>query len=124
MLRNRKDFQQAVEGYFAACDEKTEKAPPKGASPRQIPYTLHGLSSALGLQAGELLQLTREGNSWQRPILNRAISRIAAYTMERALLGELSYQMATLALKELEPDKGPDKRLSVVMEGAAEAYSL
>ena len=125
---NRREWEQAVEAYFALCDSTRERTALKGGgfSERQIPYTLYGLCAHMHLPAPELLALSRgEGGApWQRALLSQAVCRIAAYTMERALLGELGYQVATAALKELYPQEEGPSSLTVSMEGGAEAYSL
>ena len=42
---NRREWEQAVEAYFALCDSTRERTALKGGgfSERQIPYTLYGL---------------------------------------------------------------------------------
>lgn len=133
MMREKGDertrWEQAVEGYFADCDSTRERTVLKngGFEERQIPYTLHGLSYALELPVGQVLAIGRgqRGSRWQQRLLSRSLSRIGAYTMERALLGELSYQVALAALKEIEPeeDNAPAEGLTVTMEAGAEVYS-
>lgn len=125
----KKQWEQAVEGYFRGCDGTRERTALKngGFQEWQIPYTLHGLSYALGLSAREVLSIGQgqAGNRWQQKLLSQSISRIAAYTMERALLGELSYQVALAALKELgeESAEGVNEGITVTMEAGAEVYS-
>lgn len=125
----KKQWEQAVEKYFQGCDETRERMALKngGFQERQIPYTLYGLSFALGIPAQRALRIGREqeGNRWQQKLLCQCLSRIAAYTMERALLGELSYQVALAALKELgeESAEGVNEGITVTMEAGAEVYS-
>lgn len=125
----KKRWEQAAEGYFDRCDSTRERMALKngGFQERQIPYTLHGLSYALGLPAKEVLSIGKgqAGNRWQQKLLCQCLSRIAAYTMERALLEELSYQVALAALKELgeESAQGGSESITVTMEAGAEVYS-
>ena len=123
-------MQAAMEAYFARSDQTRERIPQKGGgfSERQIPYTLYGLSEAVELSAGEVLDAVRnrEGDERTRRILHRGLNRVAAYIQERALLGELSAAVAQGALKELglveerEEELAP---LKVVLDEQAEAYS-
>lgn len=125
----KRQWEQAVEGYFRGCDGTRERTALKngGFQERQIPYTVYGLSYALGLPVQEVLSIGRgrQGNRWQQKLLCQSLSRIAAYTMERALLGELSYQVALAALKELgeESVEGVNEGITVTMEAGAEVYS-
>lgn len=124
-------WEEAVEGYFAQCDSTRERTVLKngGFEERQIPYTLYGLSYHVGLPVQEVLAIGhgQKGLRWQQQLLCQSLSRIAAYIMERALLGELSYQVALAALKEMEVD-GDEKETGaqgfvVTMEAGAEVYS-
>ena len=109
-----------IGAYFDACDATRERVTQKNGavSERQIPYTLCGLGCALGLKKGELLGLAAGGTGWRNRLAAQALQRIAAYTMERALLGELSYQMAAIALSELGGAPGGDAGagLSITMD--------
>lgn len=125
----RERWQQAAEGYFSWCDGTRERTELKngGYTERQVPYTLYGLSARLGLSPKELVAIAHgeKGARWKQKLLSQALCRIAAYIMERALLGELSYQVALSALKELEHDKtdSAPEGLTVTMEAGAEVYS-
>lgn len=125
----KKQWEQAVKEYFDRCDGTRERTALKngGFQERQIPYTVHGLSYALGVSTQEVLSIGKgqQGNRWQQKLLCQCLSRIAAYTMERALLGELSYQVALAALKELgaESSEGVSQDITVTMEAGAEVYS-
>lgn len=122
---------QAMEGYFARCDETRERFAQKsgGFSERQIPYTLYGLALAVGMNPRRLLQLVRGegGPAWKGRLLLAGVTRIAAYTMERALLGELNYQTALSALKELglseAGEEAGEGTLEVVLDREGEALS-
>lgn len=79
---------------------------------RQIPYTLFGLARAVRLSPEALLSVYRRPGRTQRErLLFDAVLRVAAYTQERALLGELAYQVALEALRTIgapaEKEDGP-----------------
>ncbi len=117
---SRAAWEARIGAYFDACDATRERVTLKSGavSERQIPYTLCGLGCALGLKNGELLGLAASGTGWRNRLAAQALQRIAAYTMERALLGELSYQMASIALSELGGEAGGDagERLLITMD--------
>lgn len=56
--------------------------------------------------------------------MREAVSRIAAYTLERALLGDIGHQAALAALAELNgtPSEA-DKGLEVVMDESAARWA-
>ena len=94
---------------------------------RQIPYTLFGLARAASLTPEEILSAFHAGRrSKEDAILRDAVLRIAAFTLERALLGELSYQPALEALRAigLSAAAGPtDGEIRIVLDDAAARYS-
>lgn len=122
-------LRQGIEAYFAACDATRERSALKngGFAERQIPYTLHGLCAAIDMSHEEALQASRDGAAWQRRALQNAMQRIAAYTMERALLGELTHQMAAIALSELSGTPAADAAaaaVSVTMDAPSRGYAV
>ena len=69
---------------------------------RQIPYTLFGLARAAKLTPEALIKVYREPRRTAKDrLLFDAILRVAAYTQERALLGELTYQVALETLRSI-----------------------
>ena len=122
-------LRQAIEAYFAACDATRERSTLKngGIAERQIPYTLYGLCAALDVTREEALQASRDGATWQRRPLQNAMQRIAAYTMERALLGELTHQMAVIALNDLGsplPQEAAGAAVTVTMDEPSRGYAV
>ena len=119
----------AIGAYFAACDATRERRELKngGTEERQIPYPLFGLARAVCLTPEEVLSAFHTGRcSKEDAILRDAVLRVAAYTLERALLGELNYQSALDALKSLGLFKAADQTdgtLSIVLDDAAERLS-
>ena len=119
----------AIGAYFAACDATRERQQLKngGFSERQIPYTLFGLARAAELTPEEVLSAFRTGKrSGADAILRDAVLKIAAYTLERALLGELSYQPALEALRGLGLSgtaQATDGELKIVLDDAAGRYA-
>ena len=94
---------------------------------RQIPYTLFGLARAVRLTPEEVLAAFHTGRcSKEEELLRDAVLKIAAYTLERALLGELNYQSALEALKGMglsgTAAQG-DGELQIVLDEAAGRYS-
>ncbi len=130
MNKKRETMEKAAEAYFARCDATRERYTLKSGEPaeRQLPYTLYGLCGALELSAEQALSLARgEGVRWQSRLLMNAVNRIAAYTAERALLGELNHQVALATLTTLYPagseDGGGDGLLHVVLDEALRQLS-
>ena len=121
-------MRQAIEAYFAACDATRERYTLKngGMSERQIPYTLYGLCAALDMDREEALRASKEGAQWQRRLLRNAMLRIAAYTMERALLGELTHQMAAIALSDLGETEqaAQEEGVCVTMDEPCRRYAV
>lgn len=118
----------AIGAYFTACDATRERRELKNGSTeeRQIPYTLFGLARAVQLTPEEVLAAFRtDRRAKEDAILRDAVLRIAAYTLERALLGELSYQPALEALRSLGLTNAPepaDGELKIVLDGDAARY--
>ena len=121
-------FEQRIETYFQACDATRQQVQLKSGmmAERQLPYTLYGLCAAVGLHPERALALAAggEGQLWQRRLLENALCRIAAFTMERALMGELTHQVALAAIRELGfmPEASAESAgaLSVTMDAMAE----
>lgn len=129
MSERERALRQAIETYFEACDATRERTTLKsgGIAERQIPYTLYGLCAALDISREEALQASRDGAAWQwRPLVN-AMQRIAAYTMERALLGELTHQVAAIALSDLGSSvlqDTADAAVAVTMDEPSRGYAV
>ena len=129
MNKKTERMNRAVGAYFAACDATRERRELKngGIEERQIPYTLFGLARAVRLTPEEVLSAFHT----ERPkkadaILRDAVLKIAAYTLERTLLGELNYQSALEALRAMGLSKAAeqtDGTLEIVLDDAAERYS-
>ena len=75
----------------------------------------------------EVLSAFRTGKrSGADAILRDAVLKIAAYTLERALLGELNYQSALEAIRSMGLSGGAEKTdgaLEIVLDDAAGRYS-
>ena len=129
MNKRTERMNSAIGAYFAACDATRERRELKNGATeeRQIPYTLFGLARAVRLTPEEVLRAFHTGRcSKEDAILRDAVLRIAAYTLERALLGELNYQSALDALRSLGLFGAPeqaDGTLSIVLDDAAARYS-
>ena len=94
----------AIGAYFAACDATRERQPLKngGFEERQIPYTLFGLARAVRMTPEEIIAAIRKPRrSKQSALLKDAVLRVASYTLERALLGELTYQVALESIRAI-----------------------
>ena len=86
---------------------------------RQIPYTLFGLARAVDLMPDKLLEKTRSApRSRTGALLANAVLKVAAYTMEHALLGELTYQVALETIRSMgfQESSGDEAVLTVVMD--------
>ena len=94
---------------------------------RQIPYTLFGLARAAHVPLEMLLDAYRKPRRNARDrILFDAVLRVAAYTQERAMLGELTYQVALEALRLIEgaaQEDGGEATLRVLMEEPVARYA-
>lgn len=128
---NRQRLEQAIEGYFSDCDATREQIVKKSGEviTWQRPYTIYGLCAAVGLTAEEMLAL-RDGRGKKDccALIRRALHRIAAYTLEQALLGDFSWQVATTALKELglipQTSEEETGEIRITMDGAAREASV
>ena len=104
MNRTTESIETAIGAYFAACDATRERIPLKngGFEERQIPYTLFGLARAVQMTPDALLERMKHAERSRTGQLPRdAVLKVAAYTMERALLGELTYQMALETIRSM-----------------------
>ena len=123
---NGKRLESSIRAYFAACDQTRERTPLKngGFEERQIPYTLYGLAVATGYAPKRIVELANGEKGVEAKLLREAVSRIEAYTLERALLGELTHQMALAALEALEgATTASSEGVSITMDEAAERWS-
>ncbi len=129
MSRKTERMNSAIGAYFAACDATRERRELKngGTEERQIPYTLFGLARAVRLTPEEVLRAFHTGGgSKEDAILRDAVLRVAAYTLERTLLGELNYQSALEALRAMGLSGTADQKdgtLQIVLDDAAGRYS-
>lgn len=129
MSKYSEQTDRAVGAYFAACDATRERRELKngGSEERQIPYTLFGLARAVRLTPEEVLSAFHTGRrSKKNAILRDAVLKVAAYTLERALLGELGYQPALETLRMmglLKPAEQGEGELKIVLDDAAERYA-
>lgn len=129
MNKRSETLQQSIGAYFAACDATRERIPLKngGFEERQIPYTLFGLARAAKVSPETLLMTYREPRRTTRDrILFDAVLRVAAYTQERALLGELTYQVALETLRTIggaAQDEGDGSTLKVVLDESLSRYA-
>lgn len=129
MSRRTERMNSAIGAYFAACDATRERRELKngGTEEKQIPYTLFGLARAVRLTPDEVLSAFHTGRcSEEDAILRDAVLKVAAYTLERALLGELNYQSALEALKGMGLSGAAgqtDGTLEIVLDDAAGRYS-
>ena len=128
MERKTERLNRAIGAYFAACDATRERRELKNGSTeeRQIPYTLFGLARAAELTPEEVLSAFHTGKrSKTDTILRDAVLRVAAYTLERTLLGELNYQAALDTLKSMgltNAAERADGPLEIVLDDAAARY--
>jgi len=129
MNKRTERMTDAIGAYFSACDATRERRELKngGTEERQIPYTLFGLARAVQMTPEEVLAAFHTGKrSAADAILCDAVLKIAAYTLERALLGELSYQPALEALRALGlcgQTQEADGELKIVLDEAAGRYA-
>ena len=129
MNKHAERLEGAIRAYFAACDATRERQPLKngGFEERQIPYTLFGLARAVRLTPKEILSAFHtERRSETNAILRDAVLKVAAYTLERTLLGELNYQSALEALRAMGLSNAADQAdgtLRIVLDDAAERFS-
>jgi len=129
MNKTAQRLKGAIGAYFAACDATRERLPLKngGFSERQIPYTLFGLARAVHMTPEEILKAIKSPRQSQKGALLRdAVLNVASYTLERALLGELTYQVALEVIRPLglsEQAQDANQTLRVVMDGQLERYA-
>ena len=127
MKRTTESIETAIGAYFAACDATRERIPLKngGFEERQIPYTLFGLARAVNMMPDALLKKTRNAQrSRTGSLLANAVLKVAAYTMERALLGELTYQVALETIRSMGfAESGDEAVLTVVMDDRLNRYA-
>lgn len=129
MSQRTERMNSAIGAYFDACDATRERRELKngGTEERQIPYTLFGLARAVKLTPEAVLAAFHaEARTAENAILRDAVLKIAAYTLERALLGELSYQPALEALRTMgltDAAQQTDGELKIVLDGSAERLS-
>ena len=119
-------LEEQIRAYFAACDATRERLPLKngGFSERQIPYTLYGLAVATGYAPKRILKVA-DGRGRKAKLMREAVSRIAAYTLEHALLGDLAHQPALAALEQLggAAEAAEAASLRVTMDASAEQWA-
>ena len=88
---------------------------------------MFSLSLIASLTPEEILSAFHaDRRSKEDAILRDAVLRIAAFTLERALLGELSYQPALEALRAIGLSKAAeptDGEIRIVLDDAAGRYS-
>ena len=104
MSKEQTKLQQSIEAYFSACDATRERFERKNGdiAERQIPYTLYGLAHATGYAPSHIVNLCNgEQRGSKAKLFRNAVSKIAAYTLEHALLGDLTHQAALQALKDM-----------------------
>lgn len=129
MNKTAQRLKGAIGAYFAACDATRERLPLKngGFSERQIPYTLFGLARAVNMTPEEIVKAVRNPRRSEKSALLRdAVLNVASYTLERALLGELTYQMALEVIRPLGlsgEKQDADQTLRVVMDERLERYA-
>ncbi len=127
-------LREKAEHYFAQCDATRERLTLKNGeiSYHQVPYTMAGLCAALELprerlEAARRPQGEKKRRSQAEAALSWAAARVEQHLVERALLGELSANVAALLLKDwgygaTEPaktEKG-EGALTVVLEDPEE----
>lgn len=123
MEKKAKDLQERVKTYFAACDATAERLVQKNGAIvyRQIPYTMAGLASHVGLSQQEIRRLAvsdAPGEKRAAAAMADAIRRIERYTIERALIGELNTSIVSLLLKDLGYGTTPEKeeRIEILLD--------
>ena len=121
-------MEEAVRAYFARCDGTKERVPQKGGgfSERQIPYTLYGLARAAKVTPEALVKVVRAPRRTAKDrLLFDAVLRVAAYTQERALLGELTYQVAIETLRTIgaNPESEQTDAMRITMDESLSRYA-
>jgi hypothetical protein len=122
MPMDAKSLGERIQGYFSVCDETTEELWGRNgrSGTRRLPYTLAGLAEHVGMAKAALLSLAK-GRGPKAEAVAAALRRIERYTVERALLGELSGSVAAMLLHDLGvPASGADDedagRIVIIME--------
>ena len=128
MERKPERIEAAIGAYFAACDATRERIPLKngGFEERQIPYTLFGLAAVLDTTPEKLLKCAKETRrSRSCRLVRNAVLKVAAYTAERALLGEINYQVALEIIRSMElSENGQDGTVTnVVLDERLSRYA-
>ena len=128
MNKRTQTTEQAIGAYFAACDATRERIPLKngGFEERQIPYTLYGLARAAKVTPEALVKVMRAPRrTAQDRLLFDAVLRVAAYTQERALLGELTYQVAIETLRTIgaNPESEQTDAMRITMDESLSRYA-
>ena len=120
---------ERIQDYFSVCDETTEELAGRNgrSGTRRLPYTLAGLAEHVGMPKAALLSLAR-GRGPRAEAVAAALRRIERYTVERALLGELSSSVTAMLLSDLgvtasRADDGDEGRIVIIMEDK-EGWSL
>ena len=122
MPMDEKRLQERIRDYFSVCDETTEELwgrnGPSGT--RRLPYTLAGLAEHVGMPKAELLAIAA-GQGPAADAVAAALRRIERYTVERALLGELSSSVTAMLLHDLgvsaaKADDGDKGQIVIIME--------
>ncbi len=128
MNKRTQTTEQAIGAYFAACDATRERIPLKngGFEERQIPYTLYGLARAAKVTPEALVKVMRAPRRTAKDrLLFDAVLRVAAYTQERALLGELTYQVAIETLRTIgaNPESEQTDAMRITMDESLSRYA-
>ncbi|MDD3400935.1 MAG: terminase small subunit [Eubacteriales bacterium] len=125
-------WSRVIDEYFQGCDDTKVCIALKNGEQKewQRPYTLYGLCAALELSAAEVLRY-KDGPQSQRHcvLIRNALLKIAAYTLEHALRGDFTWQVATAAIKELgllpsQETNTDGNELIITMDSAAMEASL
>lgn len=93
---------------------------------RQIPYTLYGLARAAKVTPEALVKVVRAPRRTAKDrLLFDAVLRVAAYTQERALLGELTYQVAIETLRTIgaNPESEQTDAMRITMDESLSRYA-
>lgn len=112
------DTKRKINDYFLCCDSLNETEKKKIVKP----YTLSGLLCFMELTRKEFEKLLCKKKYAE--IFNRALSRIEAFTEEKALTGELSASAASNTLKYnfgwndiKEKEESSPNILKIVLDG-------
>ncbi len=102
MQQDAKQLCERIRDYFSACDETAEEVTGRNGRSlsRRCPYTLAGLAEHVGMSKQALLERAA-GRGKTAEAIAGALRRIERYTVERALLGELSSSVTAMLLGDL-----------------------